>query len=361
MKKCFSFLIAFFFVVNLPVYAQSDKITYEQALNKVIENTSAIENLEDSMIYLDEVKRDTSSNLTDLYISFGAPIEQAQTAFTQIIQLSRTIMSYENQISNYDMNKKILRDAVELALRTHLFNINNYNMDIELLKKQINLDEKKLNVLKIKYECGLLSNLEFSVAANNLNQQKNNLSSLNIKLSNEKQALNKLMGEDINSNIEVEFNIPSESFDKDIDSYVLSELNNSPVILMKQKSLSEAQYSVDSYTNLMNEVESEPINNLKKISREYEDTRKILETNIRFAYNNLKSLESNESALKENLKTIQNIYFANSIKYKAGVIAANELEESKINIEQAKANLNKNANSRASLIFSLNHSYLLMS
>lgn len=360
LKKILTFTLAFFFVLNFSVFADENKISYEQALNKVIENTDALENLEDSMVYLDEVKSNANTNLSDLNASMGMPLQQASTAYTQIIQLTRAIMSYENQISNYEMNKQILRDTAEFTLRNHIANIKSYMMDIDLLKKQIELGTKNLNVIKLKNERGLASDLELSNAQNNLAQQKNNLSNSNIKLQNEKQALNKLMGLDINSNIEVELEMPLETFDKDIDSYVLNEKNNSPVILMQRKLVSEAQYAVDSFTNLINEVESEPVNNLKKTTREYEQTIKTLENNIRSAYNNLKNLQENQNALEQNLASMQNIYNTNSIKYKAGLISANMLEESKINVEQAQYMLDKNEISCSNLIFSLNRSYLLM-
>ena len=346
--------------MNFSVFANENKISYEQALNKVIENTSALENLEDSMIYLDEVKDKTSSNLNDLNASLGTPIQQASTAYTQIIQLTRAIMSYEDQISNYEMNKKILRDTSEFTLRNFISNIKSYIMDINLLKQKTELATKNLNVLKIKHERGLVSDLELSAAQNNLSQQKNNLISLSSQLQNEKQALNKLMGIDINSDIEIELEMPNETFDLDIDSYVLNELNNSPVILMQRKLVSEAQYSVDSYTNLMDEVESESVNNLKKTTREYEETKKTLENNIRSAYNNLKILESNQKALKQNLLSMQDAYNTDLVKYKTGLISANALEESKINVDQAQYSLDKNEISYSNLAFRLNRSYLLM-
>ena len=167
------------------------------------------------------------------------------------------------------------------------------------------------------------------------------------------------MGLKLDSNVEVELNIPNEKFDSDLETYILNEMNNSPLILMKRKVVSEAQYAVDTHSNLVDEVESEPVNNLKKADREYEETKKSLEKNIRSAYNDLKSLENNKKALAKNLESVKNIYNANLIKYKAGLISENALEESKINISQVKNSAHKNDMAISNLIFRLNHSYLL--
>ena len=351
--------MAAFFMFNITVYAHDERITYEQALRKVIENTDAIKNLEDSMVYLDEIKRESISNMNDLNVSLGQPLEKITPIYTQIIKLSQAIMNYEDQISNYDMNKKILKDTAEFTLINYLINIKTDLMDIAALNEKINLDTKNLKVMKIKNKRGLASDLELSTMQNNLAQENNNLSALNIKLQNDKQALNKLMGLKLDSNVEVELNIPNEKFDSDLETYILNEMNNSPLILMKRKVVSEAQYAVDTHSNLVDEVESEPVNNLKKADREYEETKKSLEKNIRSAYNDLKSLENNKKALAKNLESVKNIYNANLIKYKAGLISENALEESKINISQVKNSAHKNDMAISNLIFRLNHSYLL--
>ena len=348
-----------FFSLSIPVLADDNKISYEQALKKVIENTDAIKNLEDSMVYLDEIKRESQNNMGDLNVSLGQPLELISATYTQIIKLSQAIKSYENQISNYDMNKKILKDTAEFTLRNHLINIKTYLLDISMLKEKIELDTKNLKITQIKNKRGLASDLELSTMQNNLAQENNNLSALNIKLQNERQALNKLMGMNVKSDVEVDLNIPTETFDTDIESHVFNEMNNSPLIIMKRKVVSEAQYAVDMHSNLVDELESEPVNNLKKVTREYEETIKTLESNIRSAYNNLKSLENNQKALAQSLESANNIYNANLVKYKAGLISENALEESKVNVSQIKNSIEKNNMSMSNLIFTLNRSYLL--
>jgi len=363
MKKYFLAMILFFLLSScVYVRAQDNNIniSYQEALNQVLKNASDLKNLEDSMNYLDEKKRKTEENRNELYVYLNEPLENITGPFTQIINLSRAIINYEDQISNYDMQKKILNDTAEYALRTHLFNINNYEHEINLLKSQIELDQKNLDLLEIKYKIGMASELDLFNLKNNIAQEKNNLSSLNISLTNEKQALNKLMSRDINLDINIDFNsIPKENFDQDIDFYITSELNNSPLILIKQKELSEAEYNFDSYNDFMDEVESESINNLNKATREYNDTKKNLENKILTGYNNLKSLENSQHVLNLNLKTLEQNYNNNLIKLSSGKISQNDLEKSKLEILKTQTDIHKNINSQSKLIFALNRPYLL--
>ena len=367
MKKCFLAMILFFLLglnIYVCVHAQdiNININYQEALNSVLKNADDLKNLEDSMIYLDEKKHKTEETRSELYVYLNEPLENITGPFTQIINLSRAIINYEDQIANYDMQKKILNDTAEYALRTHLFNINNYERDINLLKNQIELDQKNRDLLKIKNKIGLASELDLANLENNIAQEKNNLSGLNINLKNEKQALNKLLGRDINLNINIDFNsIPKENFDHDhdIDSYIINELNNSPVILIKQKNLNEAEYNFNSYNNFMDELESESINNLNKATREYENTKKDLENKILTGYNNLKSLKNTQQALDLNLKTLEQNYNNNLIKFSYGQISQNDLDKSKLEILKTQTDIYKNINSQAKLIFALNRSYLL--
>ena len=54
MNRLFCFVLAVFFILSQNIYAQDDKISYEQALNMVLENTDDLKKLEESMIYFDE-------------------------------------------------------------------------------------------------------------------------------------------------------------------------------------------------------------------------------------------------------------------------------------------------------------------
>ena len=109
----------------------------------------------------------------------------------------------------------------------------------------------------------------------------------------------------------------------------------------------------------MDEVKSESINKLNKVSREYEDLKKNLETKIRVAYNNLRSLENSQKILHSNLEMLRENFANNIVKFKSGQISRNDLDKSRLEIFKVRTDIYKNTNSRAKLNFVLNRPYLL--
>ena len=283
MRKIFLFVVCAFFVFSLDmnIFADTHKISYQEALNMALNNNDSLKQLEENIEYLDEQKNkaqtdlSTAINTTDS--TMGDPTSKVSAQYTNIMHLIQSLKKYEDDISDYGFQKKIKSDISELSLRNHLINIKSYGLDIDILKKDIELDKSNLRVSEIKRDHGLMSDLDFAEAQDKLTEKNNKLNDYYTKLKNERQSLNKLLGLDINSENEFELELPTEQFTTDVETHILNQFNSSPALEIQRKKVDQAQYAVDSYDSLLTDSEIKTNNDLNDAMRTYDDLVKNLQ------------------------------------------------------------------------------------
>ena len=159
-------------------------------------------------------------------------------------------------------------------------------------------------------------------------------------LENEKEGLNNLLGLQIDEEIYVEYEPDYDPVNVDIETYVITAVNNDPNIELLRQNVETAQYELD--TKVKGETTLQLQTNLDNANRTLNDAKSSLEKNIRNQYNMLKAMEQNLKALDLALEDAYRNYYNAKSSYLAGMATVQDLNKAKLAILNAQVNIEKN-------------------
>lgn len=330
--------------------------TYTEALAKAVNANSTLKNLEDSVDYIEERRKDTLDNFNDVMLS-PSPVDITKMA----IELVRGLNTLQSQSAAIPYRQQILKDTSEYLLRNSLSTIAAYEMDIQMLEENIKLQNKNISNLTLKESLGMASENELRTAKQSLESSKSNLNSLKISLSKAQNGLKKVIDFNGPETVAVDYDPTVKPVNVTIKSYVTARVSEDPTVKLKQLDVDNAQYKLDSYDEDVDSSKLELENALNTASRDLYDTQRNLESAIRAAYEDIQALEERQKALHIDLQKAKDDYNTMVANYEAGLVTAYEVDALKLAILKIEIDLSKNAYNYWLLTYGFEKPYLLSS
>ncbi len=352
-------------------------LTYDEALKMAISKSSALKNIEDSVDYLDEMR----DNLGDLIWSLDQQQSQynsnlfnlsqqtndvlaAQLALQEniesTIQVARNIKNVEIQKQMIDVNEEMVKDGVELALKSYVNNIKTTQSQIELLDASVKLGQENIENMELKNKLGYESDYNLQTAKTTQLKNESNLEVLKLNMDNQKQALKTLLGVDAGQDIYVESEVTFDALnDVSIEQYVDRKRETDPSIKTLKNDVFLAEYKERTNAAYDSESEIGVRNELNTAKRNLADSQDTLENNIRTTYNNIKQLEENNKTLLRAVEQAKADYNSAVTSYKAGMATEYQVKQAKLGILSAEKDVEDNAMNYDLLTFTFDRPYLL--
>ncbi len=352
-------------------------LTYDEALNMAVEKSSSLKDIEDSVDYLDETREDLgdllwsldqqgsqlNSNLFDLSEQTNDVLAAqlaVQSNIESTIEAARSIKNVEIQKQMIGVNEQMVKDGIELALKSYINNIKSTQRQIELLDANIELGKQNIENLELKNKLGYESDYDLESAKTTQVQNESNLEVLKLNLQTQKQALNNLLGIDANEDVYVESQITFDALDDiDLEYYITRQREIDPSIKTLQNNVTLAEYKERTNAAYDSESEIGVRNELNTAKRNLEDGKDTLEQNIRTAYNNIKQLEENNRSLLRAVEQAKADYNSVVASYNAGMATEYQVNQAKLGILSAEKDVEDNAASYDLLVFTFSKPYLL--
>ncbi len=348
---------------NKPITEKTVVLGFDEAVRLVVAKNSSIRNLQESMDYMELNRKKMMSDYRDAS-ALGV------LADSTAISILRSANSIQQELLNIPYNEEMARTMSEYMLLSYLTNINNYEIDIQLLKENVKLQQENVKNINLKNTVGMASDSDLKKAKLELETSKSNLSKLELGIKSQREALNSLIGYDVSADVFVQYNPRIYPVNVDIDSYAIARTSEDPSIKIKENAVKQAQYVYDtSFTTVQNYADPDKdildkeksTLELNAASRALVDAKNNMYDAIRSANSNLNQLSENNKSLAVDLQKAKDVYNNTVVNYEAGMVTMYEVNASKLGILKVESDMAKNSYNYNLLLFSFKNPFLLSS
>lgn len=335
-------------------------LEYDDAVKKLLQQNSTIQNINDALDRLKEQRQ-------EVYMDTVWPGLGTGTITTPYVEGLRAMSRLDFAAMNAPLQTQLSAAAAELALRNSILEIEKAQMDMLLLEENIRLAKFNLeNNLELRFELGLVSELEVREAKRSLEQLQSQRDATRLTIVSGKEGLAQLLGYRANEDVSVDFRATFAVDDISVESLIRG-IGKDPTIVMKEREYLQAQYehetSTSTYDKFVANQRQENISDkwiaMESARRTWEDAKVDMEKNIRSTYNNIKSLEENHKSLRIALDKARDMYATAIVNLEAGLITRYEADMARMGILKAEIDIEKNVHLLDSLRFMIERPYML--
>lgn len=352
-------------------------VTYEEALAMAVKKSSDLKTLDDTMVYLDELRDDLGDNMKLLDIQGGQinssviddskPLDEQiaaqlamQNNIESVITVARSIKNVDIQEQLRSVNEQMIKDSLELMLKNYTSTIKTTEMQISLLEQSIELGKQNIENLELKHSLGYTSEYDLNAAKTEQKTNETNLETLKLNLASQKQNLKTFLGVNADYELYVGYDVTFDTLkDVKLESYVTIQREADPSIKVLKSKVTLAEYNKRTNSAYDSESTLSVENELKASQRALSDGKDNLEKNIRNGYNTLKQLEEQNKSLKLAVEQAKADYNKAVAAYKAGNATLLQVNQAKLGITSAEKAVEENAINYDMASFSFEHPYLL--
>ena len=333
------------------LYREENTITLSQedSVKKAKNNNSNIKNLNDAIEYTKEV----SFNLSQQIVG--------QNYYDPAIeQLLKNINSLNAQIQDKDINQKIIEDSIELSVISSATAVSTTKLNITVLEKTIEANNKNIEALELKYKYGMISESELKQAKDTQKNNELTLDSLNNSLKTQQQTLNNILGQNYDTSVNIQLKDDFSDIDKiDIDSYIIRSKEGDISIQILKKNLERAEDLRENYSHTASEEDKiKADNDIKTAQRKLEDAKIEMENKLRSSYDNLLKIRDNDKSLKLQLNKAIDDYNKVVANYISGNVTLNQVEQAELVILNIEKQIEENKINYAISLYTFEKPYL---
>ena len=232
------------------------------------------------------------------------------------------------QYDSFLSNEKGAEYKIRYSVKSLIYNIFELQNNISLLEETIKKQENDLDIAKVKYKFNMITENEVDTAKNTLESTKLQLESLNKTIDSLSISLKKLMGYDINKELNIEMFL-DENEEMEIDDLeeVIEEslANNISVLSSKiQYKQKENQYILATKTSfLTREEKKDAKDNYSDAEFRLNNEISSIKENLKLLYWKVKDKESELKIAQDELKIAKRQFSQAKIMYKIGLISKN--------------------------------------
>jgi hypothetical protein len=376
MKKRFfaASLAAMLAVSSVSVYAGPVRIrsTKTTATNSTQTSTEATDE-DDSVLTVDEAVSKAvaySRTLKTLYENNELNELSADDTRTDLIwsneyvevtNLNVELKNLLYSIANYDENVAIEKEKIRLNIVELFAGIISAEDAVDMYEKQIELNERDLQIAEVKKGLGLLSQSEYDGMVVSNNNVKSSKQSLETQLDEAYTSLNKLLGQSLSLRYTVSLDVEYEALgDVNLEYDVSKAVSSSQTIKEKQEAATIAKYKLDVYSSEYSGGYKESAqSNYAQATRALADAKTSIEASLRTTYNSIQTAETNYNNNLANLEQKKNELAIKKVQLDLGKITQLEYDKAEYEIEQLENTIKQSVYSHYVLVSKYNNPDLL--
>lgn len=314
-----------------------DEYTFNEALILEMKNNDTYKKIANGIKILEEQREINNKALKSVQINNSSQ-------YKIYLNLAGNEYKFKQQ---YDISKervKLLNNSIKFKLIANIQAINTLEANIKNLYEMIDINEKELNALELKYKYGLISKNSIEKARNDRDIEKTNLEELEISLDTQKQALKDDLNikdyKAVNINFDVKFDIIDSI---NLEHQISKSLNSNPAIKILISNTNTQKVIYEDYTDEISDLEEMITSqNLKDLKKEETEAKDKMEQDIKNSYNELLMLKSKNDNLKETLNNVLSTYNEVVLKYNQGEVTEIDVEKAKMQVQNVKQSITQN-------------------
>lgn len=337
------------FLNNIYIDGNQKVISQKEAVDMAKRENSNIKNLNDAIEYTKKVKLELNDQIV------------GQNYYDPTIEaILKNINTLEGQEEDKDINQKIIEDTIELSLISAVSNIKTTKLNIAFLEKTIEINEKNIESLELKYKYGMISENELNQAKDTQKVNKINLEALKNNLNTQQKALNNMLGQSYNVNVDMPVEENFDAIDKiDIDSYITRSKEGDISIQLLKQNLKRTEEIRENYSHTASDEDKlKADNDIKTAQRKIQDAKTDIENKLRTSYDNLLKMRDADKSLKLELNKAIDTYNSTVANYINGNSTLFQVEQAELGILNVEKQIEQNKINYTISLYTFNKPYL---
>lgn len=312
------------------------ELTYEAALEKAKKHSPDLRDIADTAEFLQKTKED----LWDRVGYFDSPDYDYQRWVNDgWYMVTSSAFSTTTSMKQNSYGEAITKLGLEAGVKNYFITILSQKDNLELLKKNMELQQKLYKQGKTKYQLGLISKFDLDKLETETNNLADSITLVESALEQIYTQFNSLLGESPEKRYQLVYDVSYEPFtlNQTMDQYINGKVNASNTLKILELNVESAKFK----KNYLPESSTGSEVNQNNLS--YDQAKRNLKTSkddfalaIRNGYNAILQKETEYATAQAALKQAEADYHKAEVNYQAGNITALTLEQAQMGVDKAK-------------------------
>ena len=312
------------------------ELTYEAALEKAKKHSPDLRDIADTAEFLQKTKED----LWDRVGYFESPDYDYQRWVNDgWYMVTSSAFSTTTSMKQNSYGEAITKLGLEAGVKNYFITILSQEDNLELLKKNMELQQKLYKQGKTKYQLGLISKFDLDKLETETNNLADSITLVESALEQIYTQFNSLLGESPEKRFQLVYDVSYEPFtlNQTMDQYINGKVNASNTLKILELNVESAKFK----KNYLPESSTGSEANQNNLS--YDQAKRSLKTSkddfalaIRNGYNAILQKETEYATAQAALKQAEADYHKAEVNYQAGNITALTLEQAQMGVDKAK-------------------------
>ncbi len=312
------------------------ELTYEAALEKAKKHSPDLRDIADTAEFLQKTKED----LWDRVGYFDSPDYDYQRWVNDgWYMVTSSAFSTTTSMKQNSYGEAVTKLGLEAGVKNYFITILSQEDNLELLKKNMELQQKLYKQGKTKYQLGLISKFDLDKLETETNNLADSITLVESALEQIYTQFNSLLGESPEKRFQLVYDVSYEPFtlNQTMDQYINGKVNASNTLKILELNVESAKFK----KNYLPESSTGSEANQNNLS--YDQAKRSLKTSkddfalaIRNGYNAILQKETEYATAQAALKQAEADYHKAEVNYQAGNITALTLEQAQMGVDKAK-------------------------
>lgn len=312
------------------------ELTYEAALEKAKKHSPDLRDIADTAEFLQKTKED----LWDRVGYFDSPDYDYQRWVNDgWYMVTSSAFSTTTSMKQNSYGEAVTKLGLEAGVKNYFITILSQEDNLELMKKNMELQQKLYKQGKTKYQLGLISKFDLDKLETETNNLADSITLMESALEQIYTQFNSLLGESPEKRYQLVYDVSYEPFtlNQTMDQYINGKVNASNTLKILELNVESAKFK----KNYLPESSTGSEANQNNLS--YDQAKRSLKTSkddfalaIRNGYNAILQKETEYATAQAALKQAEADYHKAEVNYQAGNITALTLEQAQMGVDKAK-------------------------
>ncbi len=312
------------------------ELTYEAALEKAKKHSPDLRDIADTAEFLQKTKED----LWDRVGYFDSPDYDYQRWVNDgWYMVTSSAFSTTTSMKQNSYGEAVTKLGLEAGVKNYFITILSQEDNLELMKKNMELQQKLYKQGKTKYQLGLISKFDLDKLETETNNLADSITLVESALEQIYTQFNSLLGESPEKRFQLVYDVSYEPFtlNQTMDQYINGKINASNTLKILELNVESAKFK----KNYLPESSTGSEANQNNLS--YDQAKRSLKTSkddfalaIRNGYNAILQKETEYATAQAALKQAEADYHKAEVNYQAGNITALTLEQAQMGVDKAK-------------------------
>lgn len=312
------------------------ELTYEAALEKAKKHSPDLRDIADTAEFLQKTKED----LWDRVGYFDSPDYDYQRWVNDgWYMVTSSAFSTTTSMKQNSYGEAITKLGLEAGVKNYFITILSQEDNLELLKKNMELQQKLYKQGKTKYQLGLISKFDLDKLETETNNLADSITLVESALEQIYTQFNSLLGESPEKRYQLVYDVSYEPFtlNQTMDQYINGKVNASNTLKILELNVESAKFK----KNYLPESSTGSEANQNNLS--YDQAKRSLKTSkddfalaIRNGYNAILQKETEYATAQAALKQAEADYHKAEVNYQAGNITVLTLQQAQMGVDKAK-------------------------